>query len=253
MKKIAVLPNLGARLGHQFTEWLRVYIFCKDNGYTFYYYPFLPNSTKDVNTDFLNLSYGEELFKNYRGTVISVREMSLPQYLMSDSDDLYLFDFNLPNEGIGSLRDLDDDIRDILRDKYFLINEKCPTDSISVHIRRDDVTEHGKWRGRYIKIGYYVDVLRKLYEEYPSFEVKIFAYNVDSSFYDIQNIPFEKVSLHINENLQSTLNRMINSKILVTSNSGISFIASILSDKSNIKISPPNFWHTWPEETMING
>ncbi len=250
MKKIAFIPNKGARLGHQFVEWLRGYILCKNNGYLFYHHKFLENS-KNMD-DILNLSYEENLFKDYIGSVIRSNQMSLNEYLSSNVDDLYVYDFFIPSNFI-ELGDINEEIRNILRKKYFSNNEKIMDNSISVHIRRDDVFKNSPhWGNRYIDIEYFMNILKKLYQDYPSFQIKIFSSNVDESFYQIKDLPYKDISFHVNEDIKTTLKHMINSKILITSSSGLSFIASIISDDSNLKICPNNFWHKWPKECIIN-
>ncbi len=250
MKKIVFIPNKGARLGHQFVEWLRGFIFCRNNDHSFYHHSFLANS--EGMDSILNLSWGENLFKDYTGKLINRDQMSFNEYLASDNDDLYVYDFFLPNDFVD-LGEISEEIRDILRRKYFLNNEKYAKDSIAVHIRRDDVLkDSGNWVNRYITIEYFIDVLEKLYKSYPLFGVEIFSNNVDETFYKVKDGVYKNISFHVNESIEITLNHMINSRILVTSCSGISFIASIISDNDNIKICPTNFWHKWPNECIIN-
>jgi hypothetical protein len=254
MKKITFIPNRGGRFGHQFTEWLTAYVYCKANKYEFYHHPFIGNSK---NLDyFLNLSFNEKLFENYKGKVLTINDMNFEEYLSSDNEeDLYVYDFfnsNKWNLNISNDMLIDDKIRDILRNKYFNKHQKNNNNVISVHIRRDDVTENSKiWSSRYMGINYFVNVLNELYDNYPTYEVKIFSSNIDHNFYDIKNIKYKNLSFHINESIESTIHEMINSKILITSNSGISFIASIISDKNNIKICSNNFWHKWPNESVL--
>lgn len=251
MKKIVFIPNKGARLGHQFVEWLRGYIFCRDRNIEFYHHRFLGNSeNKDT---ILNLSYGERLFENYSGNLIKRDQMSIEEYVVGDKEDLYVYDFfHFPTKFID-LGEISEDVRSTLRKKYFLINENIPHDSISVHIRRDDIFKNSpNWANRYIEIDYFIKVLKDLYDKYPEYEVKIFSSNVDSDFCKIKEIPFKNISFHINEDIKSTLNHMINSKILVGSSSGLTFIATLISNDIHMKMCPNNFWHKWPKECIIN-
>ncbi len=250
MKKIVFIPNKGARLGHQFVEWLRGYIFCRNNNYSFYHHGFLENS-KGMD-DILNLSHRENLFQDWKGKMILRDQMPLNDYLQSGSEDLYVYDFFLPNDFID-LGEIDDNIRGVLREKYFLNNKRLPHDSISVHIRRDDILKGDvKWGNRYISIEYFISILGGLFKDHLLFEVKVFSSNVDEDFYKIKTLPYKNISIHINGDIKTALNHMINSRVLVTSSSGLSFIASIISDDNNTKICPMNFWHKWPKECIIS-
>jgi hypothetical protein len=255
MKKICIIPNRGARLGHQFVEWLVGYIFCKNNNYIFYHHDFTFNAK---NTDkILNLSYGEKLYNNYRGNILTINNMSFQEYLNSNSEDLYVYDWYNKQENIFNVTNemlINENIRNILRTKYYSNNiEKNNYDIIAIHIRRDDVRKDNQYSiDRYINIKYFIDILEKLYLEYPTYEIKIFSSNIDEDFYAIKNTPFKNISFHINDSLEKTLHYMINSKILITSKSGLSFIASLISENNNIKICPTNFWHYWPAESIIN-
>lgn len=252
MKKFAFIPNRGARIGHQFSEWLRSYVFCKENNYEFYHHNFLGNSEK--LDDFLNLSYNEKKINDYKGNIITKNDMKIEEYLFSDFDDLYVYDYADKfyfNTNVNNNLLITNDIRDNLRNKYFFKHTKKKLDVISVHIRRDDVTvdsEH--FKNRYININYFMRILESLYKDYSDFEVMIFSSNVDDDFFKINNLPF-KFSYHINENLEDSINYMINSKILITSKSGISFLSTLLSDNDNIKLCPNNFWLNWPNECKI--
>lgn len=253
MKKITFISNRGARVGHKFVEWLVGYIYCRNNNYDFYHHEFIGNSANF--DDCLNLSHNENLFKNYKGNII--KDMPMEKYILSESEDLYIYDWfdnenNRFNFNVMDDMFITDEIRNILRNKYFLKNMKTNySDTISVHIRRDDVT-NTTLSERYINVDYFVRILQKLYESYPHYNIRIFSSNVDETFYEIKNIPYKNIYLHVDDSIENSLNYMINSKILITSNSGISFISSLLSEKDNIKICPSNFWHKWPEESIIN-
>ena len=249
-KKLTVIPNRGGRLGHQFFEWLNLYMFCKKNDITFYHHKFLSNS---LNQDeIFNLSYDEKKFEDYSGETIMIQEMSLNEYLSSDIEDLYVYDFYYPNDRV-KFDWKNDEYRDVLREKYFSDKKESITDTICVHIRRDRMSKLRNKelnKKRYIDIQYFINILNELYETYPSYEVKVFSSNVDDSFFEIKKTLYD-LSFHIDEDINDSLNTMINSKILVTSNSGFSFIPSIISNKKNIKICPSNFWLKWPNESII--
>lgn len=250
-KKISFIPNRGARLGHQFVEWLSGYIFCKNKKIIFYHHNFIGNAKEQDN--FLNLSFNENKFKDYKGNILNISNMTLDEYLLSDSDDLYLYDFfNGNNLGITSKMIIDENIRNVLREKYFNKKPHIKNDYISVHVRRDDVMKNNLWSKRYININYFINILNEIYETNENTEVKIFSSNIDEDFLEIKKIKFQNVNLYIDYDIESTLNFMINSKILITSNSGLSLISSLISDNNNTKICPlENFWHEWPKECIL--
>jgi len=253
MKKISFIPNMGARFGHQFVEWLYGYIYCRNNNYIFYHHEFIGKSPKFDN--FLNLSHGERNFNSYGEKIITMKDMSIEEYLSSNCMELYLYDYYNDDSRVYATNDMmiEDDIRNILRNKYFSNHNKINYDNtISVHIRRDDVFKDSPyWASRYIPIEYFINILNDLHDEYPSFDVRIFSSNVDESFKDIKNIKYENIYYHIDDSIENTLNYLIKSKILITSNSGISFIPTLLSKVDNIKICQDNFWLKWPKECII--
>ena len=59
MKYITCLPNKGARVGHQFVEWLLCYNFSKIKNIKFIHTPFLENS-KDLDI-YLGLDLNDRL------------------------------------------------------------------------------------------------------------------------------------------------------------------------------------------------
>jgi hypothetical protein len=235
------------------------YIFCKNNNYEFYHCDFI-NVSKSYD-EFLNLSYDEKKLKDYKGKIITINEISFDEYLNNDNNDLYFYDFcDQDKEKLNVTNDMliADDIRNMLRNKYFEKNQKLNlNDVISVHYRKklfpllDSDSEI-----RYFKIDYFVDILNDLYKKYPSYNVKVFTTEEDEMLSKIKNIPFKKVEFYIpevsdDEAVKSTINYMINSKILIAANSGLSFIATLYSDINNIKICPSNFWHKWPNESIL--
>jgi len=250
MKKISVIPNRGARFGHQFTEWLAGYVFCMKNNILFYHHNFVGNSC-DMDK-ILNLSFGEMMFNDYKENIINSENLPLNEYLSSKSDDLYLYNFFDSKELSSFVGKYNDEIRNKLKIKYYSNKEKVSTDTISLHIRRDDVKSSNIWSDRYININYFTNILNDLYKDYPDYNVRIFSSNVDDGFYEIKDrIFYKNIHFHVNDNLSDSIYYMISSKILVTSNSGISYIASLISDEKNIKICPDKFWLKWPDESII--
>jgi hypothetical protein len=257
VKKVTFIPNRGARLGHQFTEWLWGYVFCLDNGIEFYHSPFKENSPSGDGDKTLNLSYGEKLYKEYSGGKIKHKDISFGEYLKSDSTGLYVFDWNNFDHrnyvlGVTNKRLIQDDIRNVLRKKYYARNKPLTkSGNIAVHIRRDDITKKD-YPDRYEPIGYYLKILRCLHKQYPDYTVRIFSSNVDARFNTLkEKSPFKKTIFCVDATLKLTLMWMINAEILITSASGLSFIAALISDNSNAKICRERFWHKWPEESLL--
>lgn len=253
-KKITFIPNTGAGLGHQFVEWLWGFTFCYDNNITFFHHRFLGNS--ENGDKMLGLGFGEYQYSDYLGKSLSKEDMALDEYLSSDEDCLYVFEWNYFEHRnyvlhIDESRLIKEDIRNILRKKYHSVaKESCIVNQISVHIRREGITAP-VWADRYLPIGYFVSILDELYLEYPTYKVNIFSSGIDDDFYTVKTCNYTDMIFDIGGELDVLLSTFLHSDVLVLSKSDLSFYIALLSEITQKKICPNNFWHKWPEESIL--
>lgn len=249
MKKIAFRTNRGAGFGHQFMEWLFSWIYCQREGYIFYHIPFAHQAEGLDN--FVNIASGELLASEHGGDVITENEMTFTEYINSDNNSLFIFDWNTrPYKadllGVSNQDILD--VRPVLRRKFFEANPPIDmTGVIAVHIRRDNVSLTVNSE-RFMPIEYFIDILTKIKHDYPNHRIMVFSSNVDQNFHAIKECGVE---YNLDTPVSDVLLYLINAPILVASRSGISFVASLISEETNIKICPKDFWHLWPEESVL--
>jgi hypothetical protein len=143
----------------------------------------------------------------------------------------------------------------IYTDKNYFNKDKK---TVSVHIRsinQEDVCNNPN-REYYsdLKQKYFVNLINNInYIHGDNLDIHIFSQGEENSF----KIFKEKFNcnLHINDNIINTLYHLINSDILVTSNSSLSWCAHLFGVNEFV-YSRDNFFHSWYQSTIkvnING
>lgn len=254
-KYFSCLPNRGARLGHQFHEWFRFYMLCKDKGYIFVHHPFICNS--ENQDSILNLSHGEILYDDIVSDkevlVITNCDVDINEFINGnfDSDICYVYCFyegekRQTNSFFDYLLGRENEYSSILREKFIYDERRNNTsnfETVSVHLRFDDVADDDN---RALGFEYYDKILNKFIHN--RYNIRLFTDQLD---HEVVNRLLNKYdnSICVRGGIEDDIRAMVHSDIFIASKSGFSYIVSLLTDAK--KIVPSGFWHPWPKDSIF--
>ena len=132
---------------------------------------------------------------------------------------------------------------------YFNTNKK----TVSIHIRsknnEDVCNDKNREYFNTQKEKYFINLIGHLKEKYgDNLDIHIFSQGNEESFKKFVD-EFNCI-LHINDDILTTMYHLINSNILLTSNSSLSW-CSHLFGKNECVYSRNNFFHSWYSETIL--
>lgn len=261
---VCLIPNKGARIGHQSNDYFTVLTYCIKNNFKFVYHPFTCNSHR-----FENVLQFSRLHKyNYTNTitdkVISIndlldmsQEMSIFEKLIQLDMSNYkvmLFDSIQGNEKYSTVLNFNITKEDIIETKkkhrgYFLpyYNKMVSTEYICIHIRCGDIVND---ESRYLSVNYFMDKYKYLVTKFPKLQALPVYIIVESNFSD-DNILFDQIDgcNIIKTDDITSFYYLVNCKILIASRSGFSNLAYILGNMHVIK--PPNDWNCYWDNFIL--
>lgn len=130
--------------------------------------------------------------------------------------------------------------------KYFNSNK-----TISVHIRNQNKLDTDFNLNReYLnneKHKFYIKLIENLINQFPEYEIHIFSQGHIEEFKFLNNF---SINFHLNTPLIETFYHLITSKILVTSNSSLSWTAHLFGLNQKV-YSRSNFFHSWYPSTIL--
>jgi len=106
---------------------------------------------------------------------------------------------------------------------------------IAIHIRRGDVE---KGNQRYTDNNFYIKLIKKLKEKYPTYTITIFS---EGKYTDFNNLGLEEKCFTLNTDIFETFHSLVCSKVLIQSFSSFSYCAGILNQ--NTVYHYDSFWH----------
>lgn len=253
-------PHPTAGIGHQIANWNAGYWYAKQFGLKFVHIPFsvkkwdyilgfgenemaikdllkknrykkrkLPLFTNDVE-----MNVNKKIITSYSGqNVIFIAEQDQPYY-----------------DQIGIIENIKSKFNKAKSRKYDKLIYTEENYNIAMHIRRGDIMLDGLdaksvYKMRFQNNNYYVNILENVISNNQlnkPIYVYIFSQGKEDDFSEFIN--FDNVKFCLNMDQYSSFIHLVNADLLITSKSGFSYMPALLSD--GIKISPKDFWHSYP-------
>lgn len=261
----SAVPNRGAGIGHQMSNW--------NSGLWF---------SKQFDLHYAHTTFAQDVWENFLGFGENVPHVKFLQQNGYKKVRLPLFDERKPQEVELTRRIIDsygkkkvvfvaeqdqryndqygiaDDIR-----RFFYMAKARENDvdiydhnnyNIAIHARRGDIVigqtnNDPNLTMRWSSNSYFVNVLKKaldgIVKTDKPIHIYLFSQGKESDFPEFAQ--FENVHYCLDMNPQQTFLGFINADLLITSKSSFSYKPALISD--NLKICPANFWHSYPEDS----
>ena len=206
----------------------------------------------------INKEYGGaiayERFKskyNLKLTNLLCNMLGLPEISYMCSSCIHDNVYKDLNQDVNSL--FTDKMMDPLKDKYknWLLSNDVEDEianlkkifSVSIHLRRGDVTEINQHKHRYTPDKYYYEIINYIKDKIPEAIIYVFS---EKTSYGV-TLDFSKYSslgciLKLDTDIISAWNYFINSDIFVMSKSSFSYVPALFRDKKLITIYE-KFWY----------
>ena len=246
-----LIPNRGARIGHQTDDHFKCVSYCKKNNFIFVYHPFTCNSVNFENVLKFDTLY-EHNYENTIGNVdkvINIKELidnkNIEQTvhetlvnLHNLKEKILLFDHIAGNENFHRNFNIDNnDIINIKKGYRFCLLKYYPnyvnTMYICIHVRCGDIVNDPS---RYLSINYFIDKYNDLIQFLPELQ-KLPVYIITENNFKDDNILYDKIpncNIIKTDEITSFL-YLVNCKYLIASRSGFSNLAYILGNMQVIK------------------
>jgi hypothetical protein len=247
---LCLIPNRGARIGHQTDDYFKLVAYCKKNNFIFVYHPFIANSAtfeEVLRFKLLHNHHYNEIkntmktinISNLNDTSKSIHEQLID--LNNSTENVLLFDhicgneefyknYNITNNDIIEIKKSH---RNVLLNNYI---NYVQNDYICIHIRCGDII---KDPSRYLDVNYFIEQYKKIQNTtLPVYIVTEQNFKGDDILYkNIKNCNIIKTDEI------TSFYYLVNCKYLVASRSGFSNLAYILGNMQVIK--PPNDWNCY--------
>jgi len=259
---ICLIPNKGARIGHQSDDYFRVVTFCKKNNFHYVYHPFTCNSEIFENV----LKFKTLHQYNYENTIDNIDKFISIDYLVKlqsseepnilnqlielhkSTEKIMLFDSIYGNENYQQILNFNINDNDIIETKKNHKNCLLPyyknfvlTDYICVHLRCGDIQND---MARYLSVNYFIDKYNYLISQFSELKELPVYIITESNFMDDTILYEQIVGCNIIKTDEiSSFYFLVNCKYLIASRSGFSNLAYILGNMKVIK--PPHDWNCY--------
>ncbi|WP_304198662.1 hypothetical protein [Flavobacterium alvei] len=255
------IPNSGAGIGHQMSNWIAGYWFARQFELSFAHIPFsskqwesfLGFGENEISVvDLLANGYAKvrlPLFDEFNATEVALQKKIIASYsnqkvvFIAEQDQFYCDQFG---------------VMEFIKDKFYTaparIKDQIIYDSksfnIAIHVRRGDIVIGQenlnpnlllRWQGN----DYFEKVLRRVVDNVKTDKpivIYLFSQGDKSDFPEFEQ--FSNLHFCLDMNAQDSFLHMIKADLLITSKSSFSYKPALLS--KGIKICPQNFWHSYP-------
>lgn len=109
---------------------------------------------------------------------------------------------------------------------------------IAIHIRRGDITK-GRCRVRYTDNSFYIELIKKLKEVYPTYKITVFS---EGTYKDFEDLGLDKSCFKLNTDMFETFHSLVCAKVLIQAGSSFSYCAGLLN--TNTVYHFDKFWHS---------
>ena len=257
MKYITGIPNRSAGIGHAFTDWGKALVLARKYNLQFLHSPFTGNNVRWESV----LGLGR-FFNPYRqedfDLLVTPEELSFEKFLEWDfgsARTVYIIDGHSDQQASNGVNSYDSIAR-FLRYSYLRARRNRPFFNpyhpfkvrVALHVRRGDIVEHKEFKSRVLPYEYFSNILSRIRDLAPDDSLDVLVVTNNRSE---ESIAFAKENGARILDLGSDIldfDALVNSDILVSSNSGFSYLASLVNLHS-IKIVTDSFWHPWPESS----
>lgn len=259
---LCLIPNRGARIGHQTYDHFVTVAFSKKNNFIFVYHPFTCHSS-----NFENVLQFKRLYEhNYENTVNDVDKIINIDSLTNDAkksgisnfdklielhkspNKIMLFDSICGNEKYANVLNFNINNNDIIEVKKKYRSCLLPyyknmvlTEYLCIHVRCGDIVNDPS---RYLSVNYFIDKYNELIHLLPDIKQLPILIITENNFKD-DNILCEKIP---NCNIIKTdeitsFYYLVHCKYLIASRSGFSNLAYILGDMKVVQ--PQHDWNCY--------
>lgn len=251
---LCLIPNRGARIGHQSHDHFKLVTYCKKNNFNFVYHPFTCNSSSFENI----LNFGSLHTYHYNDIKSTMKTISIKDLnvelknaekihvklleLHNEEEKIMLFDSICGNEKFPYFNIKSNDIIEVRKSYRGKINFKnyVNKDYICIHIRCGDIIND---KSRYLSVQYFVDTYKILLNKIN--ESNLPVYIVTENNFKDDAILKENINncIIIKDTANISFCYLVHSKYLIVSRSGFSNLAYTLGNMKIIK--PPNDWNCY--------
>lgn len=257
---ICLVPNRGARIGHQSDDYFKVLTYCKKNHFHFVYHSFTGNSSNFENV----LRFKTLHDHTYENTISNIDKVIsiddsvklglgnniLTHFiaLHASNENILLFDSICGNENYANILNFNlkmDDIIETKRKHRGCLLEYYPknvvTEYICIHVRCGDIVQD---KSRYLSVHYFIDRYNDVIHRFPELK-DLPVYIITENNFAQSNVFYERIA-HCNiiqTDEISSFYYLVHSTYLIASRSGFSNLAYILGNMKVIK--PPNDWNCY--------
>jgi hypothetical protein len=260
-----LIPNRGARIGHQTDDHFNCVAYCNKNNFIFVYHPFIGNSSIFENELKFNTLY-ENNYDNILKKVDRIIDINKLNQLKDEKktihetlldihnsqENILLIDHICGNENFYlNYNIIKNDIIEIKKTYRNILLPHYPkyfeNPYICIHFRCGDIIND---ESRYLNIDYFIDKYYYLIQQFP--EIKdlpiylITEYNFKDECYLHNKIPNCKI---IKSDEVSSFYYLVNCNYLIASRSGFSNLAYILGNMKVIKA--PNDWNAYWDNLIL--
>jgi len=253
---LCMIPNRGARIGHQTYDHFSLVTYCKKNNFIFVYHPFTGNSENFEDI----LKFGIKYDKNYNNTkiivdkIIQIKNLEISEIeniheklieINNSKEKVMLFDSISENENFfkkcnfnnNDIIETKKSYRNILL-KYYpnLVNNHY----ICIHIRQGDIIN---MQSRFLNTDYFINKYFDLIKTIDEQNLPVYIVT-ENNFKDdfILNEKIKNCNIIKSDEITSFY-YLVHCKYLIASRSGFSNLAYILG---NMKvIVPSNDWNDY--------
>jgi len=259
----AAIPNRGAGIGHQISNWIAGYWFAKQFGLHFAHVPFSSDSWEHF------LGFGEDELTLEGLLAIGYRKVKLPLF---DGNNPVAFDLqrriiqSYRGKKVVFVAEQDQFYQDQfgvitdIQQKFYASkarkNEELQFSNdyfnIAIHIRRGDIVtglenENSNLQFRWQDNTYFEKVLDQVVANAITSKpiaVYLFSQGNKNDFLEFEK--FTNFHFCLDWTAQDSFLHMVFSDVLITSKSSFSYKPALLS--KGIKVCPKDFWHGYPKE-----
>ena len=255
---LCLIPNCGARIGHQTDDHFKVVAYCKKNDFIFVYHPFMKKSKNFEDV----LKFGTLHDNDYENTketvneIINIKDLSVSNVhnsliKMHKSDKkIMLFDNLQGNENFHKNYNINEyDVTETKKTYRNKLMEYFPNYSnspyICIHIRRGDIIN---MPSRYLSTEYFINKYIELLNKIETKDLPVYVITEDN--FDEESLLYENIKTCniIKTDEITSFYYLVNCSYLVASRSGFSNLAYILGDMK-VLVAPQD-WNPYWDNTL---
>ena len=257
------VPNRGAGIGHQISNWISGYWFARQFGLQFAHIPFskkkwetfLGFGENEISVeDLLQKGYKKvrlPLFDESNPVEVALNKKIIQSYnqqqviFVAEQDQFYKNQFgvmdDIQHKFYHAAARKEDKV--IFSKEYF---------NIALHVRRGDIVVDKQQLNQNLQMrwqdnNYFKNVLKGVVESnLANKPIAIYLFSQGN----VEDFPefelFDNLHFCLNMNAQDSFLHMVNADLLITSKSSFSYKPALLSN--GIKLCPRDFWHSYPDK-----